>query len=82
MDVDPVHVAGRAKPNPWGTHSGETFRAFLIAAAQLFADVSAFAEGREQRATGTETWKEGGETRGDHQHRSTIPIRRPFEHDR
>ncbi len=82
MNVDPMHVAGRAKPNPWGAHSGETFRAFLIAAAQLFADASAFAEGCEQRATGTDTWEEGGETLGDHQHRSTIPISRPFEHDR
>ena len=82
MDVNPMHVAGRAKPNPWGTHSGETFRAFLIAAAQLFADVSAFAEGREQRATRTDAWKEGGKSRGDHQNRGSLLIRRPFEHDR
>jgi hypothetical protein len=78
MDVDPVHVAGRAKPNPRRAHSGEAFRAFLIAAAQLVADVSAFAEGREQRATGTDTWKKGGESLGDHQHRSTILINAYF----
>ncbi len=80
--MDPVYVARRAKPNPWGAHSGKALGAFLIAAAQFFADVGAFTEGREQRATRTDAWKEGGKSRGNHQNRSSILIRRPFKHDR
>ncbi len=80
--MDPVYVARRAKPNPGGAHSGKALGAFLIAAAQFFADVGAFTEGREQRATRTDAWEEGGKSCGDHQNRSSILIRRPFKHDR